>query len=315
MSISDIPSIVTLSNSGKKHIVVLYGGMSPERDISIISGQSVGKGLIELGYKVTLLDMNTDLVNNIISLKPDIVFNALHGTYGEDGCVSGILNILKIPYTSSGILASSIAMDKKFANNFFLFHGIKSPKSIILDKKDVINFSKKPPYVIKPINQGSSIGIQVILPEDNFQISEYEFLYGDQVMIEDYIKGKEIQVAVLNGKALGALELKILENRFFDYHTKYTEGAAQHIMPARLNKKNYQKSLDIAEKVYHAIGCRGIARVEFIYKEQEDELYFFEINTNPGMTPISICPDIALYFNISFNQLLETILSSATYDK
>ena len=313
MSISD--NIVTLSNSGKKHIVVLYGGMSLERDISIISGQSVGKGLIELGYKVTLLDMDTNLINNIISLKPDIVFNTLHGTYGEDGCVSGILNILKIPYTSSGILASSIAMDKKFANNFFRLHGIKSPKSIILDKKDVINFNKKPPYVIKPINQGSSIGVQVILPEDNFQISEYEFLYGDQIIIEDYIEGKEIQVAVLNGKALGALELKILESRFFDYHAKYTKGAAQHIIPAKLSKKNYQKSLDIAEKAYHAIGCRGIARVEFIYKEQEDELYFLEINTNPGMTPVSICQDIALYFNISFNQLLEKILSSADYDK
>lgn len=315
MSISDIPSIINLSNIGKKHIVVLYGGMSPERDISIISGKSVGQGLVELGYKVTLLDMDKNLMTALPNLKPDIVFNALHGVYGEDGCVSGILNILKIPYTSSGVLASSIAMNKKFANNFFAHHGIKSPESIILNKKDVLKFNKKPPYVIKPINQGSSLGIQVILPEDNFQISAYKFSYGDQVIIEDYIAGKEIQVAVLNGRALGALELKILEARFFDYHVKYTEGAAEHIMPARLSKENYQKALDIAEKAYNVIGCRGIARVEFIYEAQEDELYFLELNTHPGMTPMSICQDIALYFNMSFNELLDSILSSADYDQ
>jgi D-alanine-D-alanine ligase len=307
--------VTEISASGKKHVAVLCGGMSSEREVSLSSSNGVIKALVDLGYKVTKVDMGVDLAICLSGLKPDVVFNCLHGTYGEDGCVPGLLNIMRIPYTHSGVLASSLAFNKAKSREICISNNIKCAFGILINKKDKIHIDPIPrPYVIKPLTQGSSIGIEVILTEDDFDFSNYDYPYGDQVLIEKYIKGREIQVAVLNGKALGVLELKILSHRFYDYETKYTDGLADHIQPANLSKDAYTRVMQISEHIYALLGCSGICRVEFIYSDAEDEFYILEANTHPGMTPLSICPDIARHNNMSFTELVEEILKSAAYE-
>lgn len=306
-----------LSNSGKKHIALVAGGMSAEREVSLVSAEGVSKALIELGYKVTFIDMGADIATKLQEIKPDIVFNCLHGTYGEDGNLPGLLNILRIPYTHSGVLASSIAFNKIYSRGVML-----SARDIhiqeefaIINKEDNIKADPIPrPYVIKPLTQGSSIGIEIIFEEDNFNFADYNFPYGNQIIVERYIKGRELQVALLNGKALGALEIQLLKNRFYDYETKYTEGLAKHLCPAPLTEDLYKKLLITSEEIYHVIGCRGVARAEFILEDQTNKLYALEINTHPGMTPLSIVPEIAAYAGINFTNLIEEIIKTASFE-
>ncbi|MGI4775848.1 MAG: D-alanine--D-alanine ligase [Janthinobacterium lividum] len=311
-------SIVTQhSFSGKKHIVVIGAGMSLEREVSISSSKGVIQALIENDYKVTFVDMGIDIANILQTIKPDIVYNCLHGIYGEDGCLPGLLNILRIPYTHSSVLSSALAFSKKNSKKVFEAGGILIAKSLIINKDDKIEGDPLPrPYVIKPHNQGSSIGVEIILEQDDFCFSNYDFPYGNSVMIEDYIKGREMQVAVLNGKALGALEIKLLKNkRFYDYETKYTEGFAEHLLPAPIPHNLYNKLLAQAEKAYHLLECRGLARVEFIYNTEINDFFILELNTHPGMTLLSICPEIASFGGISYNQLVEEIIQNASFDE
>ncbi|HJD59654.1 MAG TPA: palindromic element RPE1 domain-containing protein [Rickettsia endosymbiont of Omalisus fontisbellaquei] len=352
-----------LSNSGKKHIALVAGGMSAEREVSLVSAEGVSKALIELGYKVTFIDMGADIATKLQEIKPDIVFNCLHGTYGEDGNLPGLLNILRIPYTHSGVLSSALAFDKIHSRSWFLMNDINMAENIVVSRDDNIShLSKlayreefagdtersttaynnvredastgtthklplevefremaktdpmKRPYVIKPLTQGSSIGVEVIFEEDNFNFADYDFPYGDQVIIEQYIKGRELQVAVLNGKALGVLEIKLLKNRFYDYETKYTEGFAEHLCPALLPADLYEKVLIESEKIYKTMNCRGPARAEFILEDQTNKLYALEINTHPGMTPLSIVPEIAAYAGINFTNLIEEIIKTASFE-
>lgn len=309
--------VEVISSSGKKHIVVLAGGMSAEREVSFSSASGVAKALVNLGYRVTQVDMGADLATCLTELKPDVVFNCLHGTYGEDGCVPGLLNIMHIPYTHSGLLTSAVAFSKMVSRDIFLQRDVKCADAVYVNKNDSIKTDPiKRPYVIKPLAQGSSVGIKVIFDGDDFNFTDYEFDYGDTILVEQYIKGREIEVAVLNGKALGALEIKLLKNkRFYDYETKYTDGFAEHIFPANLSSKAYDRSLELSEKVYKAMGCKGIARVEFIYSDEKDEFYILEINTHPGMTPLSLCPEIAQKVGISFEELIDEILKSASYEQ
>jgi len=305
----------SIDYSGKKHIALVAGGMSSEREVSLVSAKGVSSALIEAGYRVTFIDMGADIAVKLQEIKPDIVFNCLHGTYGEDGCLPGLLNIMRIPYTHSGVLASSLAFDKIHSRSWFLTNNINMAESIVVNKSDNIkNDPMKRPYVIKPLTQGSSIGVEVIFEEDDFNFADYDFPYGDQIIIEKYIKGRELQVAVLNGKALGALEIKLLKNRFYDYETKYTEGFAEHLCPAPLSPKLYDKLLIESEKIYKTMNCRGAARVEFILEDQTNKLYALEINTHPGMTPLSIVPEIAAYQGIDFINLIEEILKTASFD-
>jgi D-alanine-D-alanine ligase len=252
----------------------------------------------------------------LLEIKPDVVFNALHGTFGEDGCVPGLLNMMRIPYTHSGLQASSIAFNKLTMRKIFSNHAdIVLIKARVVNKQDKISGDPMPrPYVIKPLSQGSSVGVEIILDGDDFNFATYDFPYGEQVLIEEYIKGREIQVAVLNGKSLGALEIKVLKNRFYDYQTKYTDGYAEHIMPAKLSDEQNSKVLKISQDVFNELGCNGIARAEFLYDEKKDIFYFLEINTHPGMTSLSICPEIAQYAGINFNDMIEQILLSAKYE-
>ncbi len=307
--------VTILSDKGKKHVAVVGGGMSAEREVSLVSSSGVNQALVDSGYKVTFIDMGVDIASVLLQIKPDIVYNCLHGTYGEDGCLPGLLNILRIPYTHSGVLASSLAFSKIHAKAWFVANDIKIAKSIIVNKSDNINNDPMPrPYVIKPITQGSSIGVEVIFVEDDFNFADYNFPYGDQVMIEEYIKGREMQVAVLNGKALGVLEIKLLKRRFYDYDTKYTDGFAEHLCPAPLPQNIYNKLLEESERIYQNINCRGVVRAEFIFDESKNEFFTLEINTHPGMTPLSIIPEIAALQGMDFRTLVEKILETACID-
>ncbi|MEY4464060.1 MAG: D-alanine--D-alanine ligase [Pseudomonadota bacterium] len=304
-----------LNNSGKKHIALVAGGMSAEREVSLVSADGVSRALIEAGYRVTFIDMGADIAVKLQEIKPDIVFNCLHGTYGEDGCLPGLLNIMRIPYTHNGVLSSALAFDKIHSRSWFLTNNINMAENIVVSRGDNIKTDPmKRPYVIKPLTQGSSIGVEVIFEEDNFNFADYDFPYGDQVIIEQYIKGRELQVAVLNGKALGVLEIKLLKNRFYDYETKYTEGFAKHLCPAPLPADLYNKVLIESEKIYKTMNCKGPARAEFILEDQTNKLYALEINTHPGMTPLSIVPEIAAYAGINFTNLIEEIIKTASFE-
>lgn len=300
-----------------KHVVVLGGGMSAEREVSYMSSNGVVRSLLSLGYKVTFMDKGADISMVLSKLKPDVVFNALHGTYGEDGCVPGLLNIMRIPYTSCGVLASSLAFNKKKSNEIFRANGINIPKSLIIKKSDNLKIEPlKRPYVIKPLSQGSSVGVEIIFAEDNFDFASYDFPYGDEIIVEEYVSGREMQIAVLDGKALGVLEIKLLKGkRFYDYETKYTEGFAEHLLPAPVAPEVYNELMSIAEKAYTIFDCKGMVRVEILYDEQNRAYYMLEVNTHPGMTPLSICPEIASSKGISYTKLVEIILNEATFEQ
>lgn len=304
-----------LSNNGSKHIALIAGGMSAEREVSLSSSKGVAAALLELGYQVTFIDMGADIANILATIKPDIVFNCLHGTYGEDGCLPGLLNIMRIPYTHSGVMASAIAFNKIISREMFITHGIKYTESIVIDGHNRPKGDPMPrPYVIKPVSQGSSVGVELVFEDDEFNFDDYQFEYGSQILVEKYVKGREIQVAVLNGKALGVLEIKLLKNRFYDYETKYTEGFAEHLLPAPLSKANTERVMALSEKVNKLLYIEGLVRIEWLYNEEQDEFFILEANTHPGMTPLSICPEIAAYAGIDFKTLIQEILSTAKYE-
>ena len=300
----------------KKHVVVIGGGMSAEREVSYMSSNGIVRSIIELGHHVTFVDMGVDIALVLTKLKPDVVYNALHGTYGEDGCLPGLLNIMHIPYTGPGVLASAIAFNKKKSCEIFKATGIKIPESKVIKRTDhyVVDPIKRP-YVIKPLSQGSSVGVEIIFDEDEFSFAEYDFPYGDEVLVEQYIKGREMQIAVLNGRAIGVLEIKLLKDkRFYDYETKYTEGFADHLLPAPVPLEVYDNIKRLAEKACNIFDCMGMVRVEVMYSSEDDEIYMLEVNTHPGMTPLSICPEIATLENMTYKDLVKEILEEARFE-
>ena len=300
----------------KKHVVVIGGGMSAEREVSYMSLNGIVRSIIELGHHVTFVDMGVDIALVLTKLKPDVVYNALHGTYGEDGCLPGLLNIMHIPYTGPGVLASAIAFNKKKSCEIFKATGIKIPESKVIKRTDhyVVDPIKRP-YVIKPLSQGSSVGVEIIFDEDDFSFAEYNFPYGDEVLVEQYIKGREMQIAVLNGRAIGVLEIKLLKDkRFYDYETKYTEGFADHLLPAPVPLEVYDNIKRLAEKACNIFDCMGMVRVEVMYSSEDNEIYMLEVNTHPGMTPLSICPEIATLENMTYKDLVKEILEEARFE-
>lgn len=301
-----------------KKIAVLLGGWNSEREVSLRSGEAVYQALITLGYKAEKIDFGRDIVEKIYAVKPDIIFNALHGQYGEDGRIQGLLDILNIPYTHSGLLASAVCMDKILTNKLCESSGILSPKFEVLHKnqnsenKKLIEKIGKP-FVIKPVNEGSSVGVEVILQDMEFNIEKYPWKYGDKLIIEKYIAGQEIQVAVLDGKALGAIEVRP-KHLFYDYECKYTAGMTDYIMPAEISKEKYSEILKIAEKCYNVAGCSGVTRIDFILNNKnggDNNFYLLEINTHPGFTATSLVPKIAKYAGISFEEIIEFLIKSA----
>ncbi|WHQ46660.1 MAG: D-alanine--D-alanine ligase [Candidatus Midichloria sp.] len=301
-----------------KHIVLLVGGRSREREVSQMSGKSVHNALLNLGYKVTAVDPNENLANELIRLKPDIIFNCLHGTFGEDGSIPGLLELLRIPYTHSGVTASAIAMDKILTKKMALVCNINTPKYIKIEKTALFALLEKgedpmqKPYVIKSVQQGSTIGIYLIIDENSNKPKKEEWSFGDQVLIEEYIPGQELSVAVLNDKALGVLELRPRTN-WYDYTAKYSDGVTEHIYPAEISQEVYLEAMQSAEEMHKTIGCRTVSRSDFRYNNigNASGLFFLEINTHPGFTNLSIVPDIASHHGISFEQIIEQLVKDA----
>ena len=302
-------------------IVVLMGGLSGERKISFLTGKACSKALKKKGYKVVDLDAKGYFVEELKKLKPKIVFNALHGKYGEDGFVQSILETLKIPYTHSGVFASSLAMEKELSRLIFKKNNLKVPKYFLLQKGHEGNLNKKMkdkkikfPIVIKPINEGSSLGVSICKNRIRFN-SKYKKLIKeyDRVLVEEYIPGREIQVAVMGERALGAIEL-VPRRQFYDYTAKYSNTArTRHIMPAPLSPKKYKEILSLAEKAHKLLGCRGITRSDFRFFK--NKFYLLEANTQPGMTKLSLVPEIARYCGIKFEDLVVWMTEDASFNK
>jgi len=303
-----------------KKIMVLCGGWNSEREVSLRSGQAVVEALSKLGYNVDKVDFTHKIFEDIERLKPDIIFNALHGQYGEDGRIQGLLDILQIPYTHSGLLASAICMDKIMTRKICSFGNILSPHYEILKKDDDANnklkmFAIGKPCVIKPINEGSSVGVEVLMPNSKFEITDYNWRYGNEMIVEKYLAGQEIHVALMDGKALGAIEVRP-KGLFYDYKCKYTSGMTDYIMPAEISQEKYQEALKLAEICYQQVGCRGVARVDFILNNKNDgdnQFYLLEVNTHPGFTATSLVPKIAKYVNISFEEIVEFLIKTACH--
>jgi D-alanine-D-alanine ligase len=300
----------------KKKILILSGGISKERLISLDTGLQVAKELKKNGYIVKISEPNNDLSKNIIQFKPNIIFNALHGQFGEDGYIQTILESFKIPYTHSGVLASSIAMDKEISKKFFLKNDIDTPKFITytFNKKNSIIIKEidnklKFPVVVKPINEGSSVNVFICTKKNIIKtlnsIKGYK-----KIMIEEFIAGREIQVAIIGGKKLGAIELKP-KRKFYDYQAKYnTKAKTKHIIPVELSKNKLDEVMSIALRAHKVIGCKGVTRSDF--KFYKNKFYLLEINTQPGMTKLSLVPEIAAYTGMSFQKLIEWILKDAS---
>jgi D-alanine-D-alanine ligase len=300
-----------------KHVAVLMGGWSTEREVSLVSGAAVAKSLTAQGHKVTSIDVSRDLGALIKALqpRPDVVFNALHGRYGEDGIVQGVLETLGIPYTHSGVLASALAMDKPTARRLFRDAGLNVAEGLVLSRDEVLTGDfMTPPYVIKPINEGSSVGVRIVQGDDNQPFEKSAWPYGDEVLIERYIPGREIQVAVMGDDALGAIEIRP-KGKFYDYEAKYTAGKADHLMPAPLEPKRYEEALHVALVAHQTLGCRGVSRTDLRYDDTQGEpgkFYVLEVNTQPGMTPLSLVPEIAAHKGIDFDRLVSMIVEDAS---
>ena len=303
----------------KKKILILSGGISKERLISLDTGTQVSKELKKNGYKVKISEPDFSLKTNIRKFRPDIIFNALHGQYGEDGYIQSIIEGFKIPYTHSGVIPSAIAMDKDISKKIFSKNKIRTPKYFIysfnLKKKDLItkiNKKLKFPVVVKPLNEGSSVNVYICNKNNIIRILNSISNY-KKIMIEEFIGGREIQVAIMGNKILGAIELKP-KRKFYDYQAKYNRKAkTEHIIPVKIKRKKLNEVLQIAYKAHKIIGCRGVTRSDFKY--YNEKFYLLEINTQPGMTKLSLVPEIAAHRGISFIELIEWILRDASKKK
>ena len=303
----------------KKKVLILGGGISEERLMSLETARAVYKALIKKNYKVIICEPDGNLTNKIKSFKPNIVFNALHGQFGEDGYIQTVLESQKVKYTHSGVLASSVAMDKEISKKIFIKKKILTPKYIKfnfsksnkIDKKLIFMIQKKLkfPVVVKPINEGSSVNVYICSKKNFIQNLKKLVLY-KEILIEEFIPGREIQVAILGNRKLGAIELKP-KRKFYDYEAKYNVKAkTKHIIPVEMSKKNLEKVLNIALKAHNSIGCKGVTRSDF--KFYKNRFFLLETNTQPGMTKLSLVPEIAAYAGMSFINLIEWILKDAS---
>ena len=300
----------------KKKILIISGGISKERLISLDTGLQVANELKKNGYKVKISEPNNNLKKNIYKFKPSVIFNALHGQFGEDGYIQTILESFKIPYTHSGVIASSIAMDKEISKKIFISNKISTPKFIIysfnkenLNLINEIDRKLKFPVVVKPINEGSSVNVYICTKKNVKKILNSMKSY-KRVMIEEFIAGREIQVAIMGNKKLGAIELKP-KRKFYDYQAKYNSKAkTEHIIPVDITKKKLEEVMNMALKAHKIIGCKGISRSDF--KFYKNKFYILELNTQPGMTKLSLVPEIANYNGIKFIKLLEWIINDSS---
>lgn len=301
------------------HVAVLYGGISAEREVSFSTGTKVIATLREAGFCVTPIEVTEDLgaVIAALSPRPDAVFNALHGRFGEDGAIQGVLDWLGIPYTHSGVRASLLAMDKVSARAIFATAGLPVPRGRTVTTDELAADDPLPlPYVIKPVNEGSSVGVEIIRNGDNRRAEiARTWRFGKTALAEEYIPGRELTVGVMGDRPLAVTEIIADAGTFYDYDSKYADGGSRHIIPARIHPETYDQALDIALVAHQALGCRGATRVDLRYDDTEGEpgrLVLLEINTQPGLTPTSLLPEQAAHFGMSFAELCTWMIENAT---
>lgn len=307
--------MVGMSSGAASTVVVLTGGPSAEREVSLSSGHECAKALLEAGYNVVSVDAGADLCARLTEIKPDVVFNALHGRWGEDGCVQGLLEWMRVPYTHSGVLASSLAMDKEKSKAAFRAAGLPVVASVLAAKADVCKrHILPPPYVVKPNNEGSSVGVYIVHEAANSppQLSDE---MPAVVMVETYAPGRELTTAVLGDRALGVTD--IIVDGWYDYHAKYSVGGSRHVIPADIPEEITKACKDYALRAHRALGCRGLSRTDFRWDEARglEGLILLETNTQPGMTPTSLAPEQAAFVGLSFPDLCDWIVKDASCDR
>lgn len=300
------------------HVGVLKGGWSAERSVSLVSGAACAKALAEEGFRVSEVDAGHDLATVLQRLKPDVVFNALHGQGGEDGCVQGLLEVMGLPYTHSGVLASALAMDKEKAKQVFRAADLPVVPDVVVDRhKAGAAHAMKPPYVVKPVAQGSSVGVFIVRAGDNRPpeaLLSADWSLGERVMVEEFVPGRELTVAVMGTRALGVTEI-VPETEFYDFHAKYASGGSRHVVPAAVPEAIAAQACRVALAAHEALGCRGVSRSDFRYDDTRGapgRIVLLEVNTQPGMTPTSLVPELAAHCGMSFRDLVRWMIDDAS---
>jgi D-alanine-D-alanine ligase len=304
-----------------KHVAVLMGGWSAEREISLRSGKACADALVRRGYRVTRIDVGRDIAAVLTTVNPDVALNVLHGRPGEDGTLQGILEILAIPYTHSGVMASAVAMQKDVAKAVFTAAAVPVPTGSVVSRLEAAKgHVLAPPYVIKPIAEGSSVGV-FIVREDHAhppqELTRADWPYGERVIVEQYIPGKELTCAVMGAEALGVIEI-VPTVRFYDYEAKYAPGGSKHLLPAPISPFVYQEARRLALAAHHALGCRGVSRADFRYDDRVEGtggLVCLEVNTQPGMTETSLVPELAAHAGITFDELVQWMVEDASLNR
>jgi D-alanine-D-alanine ligase len=300
------------------HVVVLMGGWSAEREVSLVSGEGVAKACEALGHRVTRIDMDRDVALRLHEAKPDVVFNALHGSPGEDGTIQGMLDLMGIKYTHSGLATSVIAIDKQLTKNELVPHGIRMPDGQIVKSESLFAADPMPrPYVVKPVNEGSSVGVAIVKHDSNYgspigRNVDGPWAHFDELLAEPFIRGRELTTAVVGDRALGVTELKP-KSGFYDYDAKYTDGMTQHVCPAEIPGEIAEACLKMALDAHRLLGCKGTSRSDFRWDDEKgvDGLYLLEVNTQPGMTPLSLVPEQAKLVGMTYEGLVQAIIDEA----
>ncbi len=303
-----------------KRIAVLMGGRSAEREVSLSSGRGVMKALAEEGFDPVMVDPGDNPGQQLWEVKPDAVFNALHGRFGEDGTVQGLLELMRLPYTHSGVLASAIAMHKERTKDIYRAAGLPVVRSIVVDRREAAReHLMAPPYVVKPVNEGSSVGIFIIRKGDNrppAELGSDTWNLSSEMMVEEFVPGRELTVAVMGEKPLGVTEITT-ELEFYDYEAKYAPGGSKHVLPADLPRAVSDEAMDLAVRAHKALGCRGVSRTDFRYDDTgpKSRLILLETNTQPGMTPTSLVPEQAAHNGITYAKLCRWMVEDASCDR
>lgn len=304
------------------HVAVLMGGLSSEREISLRSGEACAKALEGEGFRVTRVDVGRDVAQALSALKPDVAFNALHGRFGEDGCIQGVLEFLRIPYTHSGVLASALAMKKDIAKSVMAAAGVPVPKGRVVHRLEAAKeHALEPPYVLKPVSEGSSFGVFIIREGRSHppqELAAPDWAHGDLMLAEHFIAGRELTCAVMGDRALDVIEILPVSEDFYGYDAKYAKGGSKHVLPANLKQNIYQEVQELALEAHRALGCRGVSRADFRYDDRPEgtgDLVVLEVNTQPGMTETSLVPEMAAHAGYSFGELVKWMVQDASCDR
>jgi D-alanine-D-alanine ligase len=305
-----------------KHVAVLMGGWSAERPVSLNSGRGCADALESKGYRVTRVDVDRAIAETLDKLRPDVAFNALHGRVGEDGTIQGLLEILRIPYTHSGVLASALAMEKDLAKVVLKAAGIPVAHSVVVDRRDAARaHALEPPYVLKPVSEGSSFGVVIVHAGRSHppqEVGRDDWPYGDRLLAEKFVAGKELTCAVMGDRVFDIIEIQPVSEAFYGYDAKYAKGGSRHILPAELKPNIYHKVQDFTLRAHRALGCRGVSRADFRFDEAQSEageLVCLEVNTQPGMTETSLVPDMAAHAGLSFGDLVAWMVEDASCNR